>query len=534
MPFPGQQHDEPLPNSALYDQYKQWSDPQAHAVQRRLNKNLGPEFVSHRPAPGGARVTYLEGWKAINLANDTFGFNGWSSEIRSMTVDYCDELAGGRLSVGVSCTVRVTLKDGSYHEDVGFGHIENAKSKYMAFDKCKKEATTDGVKRTLRKFGNVLGNCLYNPSYSKQVMRVKPEQYVMDKDDLVRSMDFQDEYHGKFTYGRGIEPPPMRQMMTKPAQPEPPQKAIGPPSYVHRQGNSEVPKHEPGSLSRSESTMGPILDPDSIYKLVEDASTAHDEFYDELDFSDDQSGFEDTVAVVPEKKPEPPTAAVPPAPLESKGETSTPPTTIPNPNDVPPQTTTSDPGPAPNTPIKFFKASVATAIQQNSPVSSEHQFDPAFQSPSIRRTLNHNKSVPIKRSEVLGMAQSQESKSPVAAAAGAAGAAAAPSRNGPAAIQSPVRSYGAPRRAVGHPLGRSHLAAGRSPSPGPNATTTTTTTTTSTIDGGPTPGSLKKRPMADLGPSVPNIPVSANNHASVGAKTAVTVVDTPADKKQKV
>lgn len=520
MPFPGQQHEEPLPHSALYDQYKQWSDPQAHAVQRRLSQNLGPEFVSHRPAPGGARVTYLEGWKAINLANDTFGFNGWSSEIRSLTVDYCDELAGGRLSVGVSCTVRVTLKDGSYHEDVGFGHIENAKSKYMAFDKCKKEATTDGVKRTLRKFGNVLGNCLYNPSYSKQVMRVKPEQYVMDKDDLVRSMDFQDEYHGKFTYGRGIEPPPLRQNTAKPERSEPlPQKAIGPPSYVHRQGNSEVPKSEPESVSRSESTLGPILDPDSIYKLVEDSSTAHDEFYDELDFFDDQSDFEDTAAVVPEKRAEP-SAAVP-APLESKDETSTPPTTVPNPHDLPPPpTTTSDANPAPNTPIKFFKASVATAIQQNSPVSSEHQFDPAFQSPSIRRTLNHNKSVPIKKSEVMGLAQSQDTKSP------------APIRSGPAAIQSPVRSYGAPRRAVGHPLGRSHLAAGRSPSPGPNIISGSATT--NPIDGGPTPGSLKKRPMADLGPSVPNIPVAANNPASVGSKTAAVVVELPADKKQKV
>jgi DNA repair and recombination protein RAD52 len=47
----------------------------------------------------------------------------------------------GRISVGVSCTIRVTLKDGTFHEDVGYGSIENAKSKGAAFEKVKKEGT---------------------------------------------------------------------------------------------------------------------------------------------------------------------------------------------------------------------------------------------------------------------------------------------------------------------------------------------------------------------------------------------------------
>ncbi|KAF5095568.1 hypothetical protein D0Z00_003083 [Geotrichum galactomycetum] len=149
MPMPGDQHKE---SEVIFKDG--WSKEEVNAIQNRLWKNLGPEFIAYRPAPGGGRVAYLEGWKAINLANDAFGFNGWKSEIKSLNIDYCDELSGGRFSIGISCVIRVTLKDGSFHEDVGFGHAENVKMKYVAFDKCKKEATTDGLKRALRKFGH--------------------------------------------------------------------------------------------------------------------------------------------------------------------------------------------------------------------------------------------------------------------------------------------------------------------------------------------------------------------------------------------
>lgn len=37
-------------------------------------------------------VAYLEGWKAFNLANQVFGFNGWSSEIHSFTTDFVRQI----------------------------------------------------------------------------------------------------------------------------------------------------------------------------------------------------------------------------------------------------------------------------------------------------------------------------------------------------------------------------------------------------------------------------------------------------------
>ena len=57
-------------------------------LQAKLDKQLGPEYISERPGAGGSKVHYLEAWKVINLANEIFGFNGWSSSIQNIAIDY--------------------------------------------------------------------------------------------------------------------------------------------------------------------------------------------------------------------------------------------------------------------------------------------------------------------------------------------------------------------------------------------------------------------------------------------------------------
>lgn len=88
----------------------------------------------------------------------------------------------------MSCSVivRVTLKDGTYHEDVGCGSIENSRSKSAAFEKVKKEAATDALKRALRNFGNVLGNCLYDKDYLSRVTKLKVAPKKWHEDNLHR------------------------------------------------------------------------------------------------------------------------------------------------------------------------------------------------------------------------------------------------------------------------------------------------------------------------------------------------------------
>lgn len=170
----------------------EWTAKEIATISSKLDKQLGPEYISSRAGPGGTRVHYLTAEKCIGLANEVFGFNGWSSSIQNIQVDFAEENPQTqRFSLGLSVIVRVTLRDGTYHEDVGYGSIENAKGKAMAFEKAKKEGTTDGLKRALRSFGNVLGNCIYDQDFVKQVTKVKAQPIKkFAEDNLHRHADF--------------------------------------------------------------------------------------------------------------------------------------------------------------------------------------------------------------------------------------------------------------------------------------------------------------------------------------------------------
>ncbi|OQE36211.1 hypothetical protein PENCOP_c012G00450 [Penicillium coprophilum] len=160
-------------------------------LQARLDKKLGPEYISARPGAAGQKVHYLSADKCINLANEVFGFNGWSSSIQTIQIDFVEENQNtGKISLGLSVVIRVTLRDGTFHEDIGYGHIENCKGKAAAFEKAKKEGTTDALKRALRNFGNVLGNCIYDKDYVAKVTKVKAAPGRWDVEDLHRHPDF--------------------------------------------------------------------------------------------------------------------------------------------------------------------------------------------------------------------------------------------------------------------------------------------------------------------------------------------------------
>ncbi len=85
----------------------------ASVIQAKLNRRLGPEYVSQRPAPGGGpKLTYVEGWKIIGLANEVFGYNGWCSAVTRIETDYIDmDPESRRYSIGVTALVKITLRD---------------------------------------------------------------------------------------------------------------------------------------------------------------------------------------------------------------------------------------------------------------------------------------------------------------------------------------------------------------------------------------------------------------------------------------
>ncbi|KAH8911846.1 hypothetical protein BR93DRAFT_973432 [Coniochaeta sp. PMI_546] len=192
MPAPGHQHASiSNPFEEPQQRISEYTAQEIATLQSRLEKQLGPEYISSRAGPGGQKVHYVAAEKCIALANEVFGFNGWSSSIQNIQVDFVEEHPTTlKISLGLSVIVRVTLRDGTFHEDIGYGHIENCKGKAAAFEKAKKEGTTDALKRALRSFGNVLGNCIYDKSYLAKVTKMKVEPTKFDEGGLHRHQDF--------------------------------------------------------------------------------------------------------------------------------------------------------------------------------------------------------------------------------------------------------------------------------------------------------------------------------------------------------
>ncbi|KAK6076768.1 DNA repair and recombination protein rhm52 [Seiridium cupressi] len=192
MPAPGEQHNVIAnPFEEAKPRISEYTATEIATLQSRLEKQLGPEYISARSGPSGQKVHYIAAEKCIALANEVFGFNGWSSSIQNIQVDFVDENPQSfKISLGLSVIVRVTLRDGTFHEDIGYGHIENCKGKAAAFEKAKKEGTTDGLKRALRNFGNVLGNCIYDKDYLSKVTKLKVAPTKFDEVNLHRHVDY--------------------------------------------------------------------------------------------------------------------------------------------------------------------------------------------------------------------------------------------------------------------------------------------------------------------------------------------------------
>lgn len=107
----------------------------------------------------------------VNIANEIFGFSGWSSTVQSLSIDQEEMTADGKFNISMSAIVRITLQDGAFREDVGYGQIANSPSRASAYEKVKKEAVTDSMKRALKAFGPALGNCCYDKDYLTKVSR---------------------------------------------------------------------------------------------------------------------------------------------------------------------------------------------------------------------------------------------------------------------------------------------------------------------------------------------------------------------------
>jgi recombination DNA repair RAD52 pathway protein len=114
-----------------------------------------------------------------------------------------EQTPGGKFSAGYSAVVCVSLKDGSFHEDIGYGQSDNQKAKGVALANAKKNAVSDALKRSLRNFGNQLGLTIYDREHIKVL---KKNSRLKSNEPKVKALN--PHYDKSVSPIMKMEPPP--------------------------------------------------------------------------------------------------------------------------------------------------------------------------------------------------------------------------------------------------------------------------------------------------------------------------------------
>ncbi|KAG0675346.1 DNA repair protein rad52 [Kluyveromyces marxianus] len=338
-------------------------------IQSKLDKKLGPEYISKRIGFGSSRVAYIEGWKAINLANQIFGYNGWSTEVKNVTVDFLDERQG-KFCIGCTAIVRVSLADGTFREDIGYGTVENERRKASAFERAKKSAVTDALKRSLRGFGNALGNCLYDKDFLAKIDKVKFDPPDFDEGNLFRPADELSEItrsntiadshtEGPSLKKRILNHDPKNQSHVSIQKPGAP--AVSSTASINQNRSTASGTIEAPSATNSTTAVAPVTTTAAVNPVSnEEAAQDPDDLLDDSFMFSDEIQEEDLINMNAKS---------------NSGSTEEPRNT---------------------SPLTFVTAKAAESLQNKSPISSDAIFDPKFQAQSIRHTVDQSVSIPVR------------------------------------------------------------------------------------------------------------------------------------------
>lgn len=144
-----------------------WTQEDQERIHEQLATPLALSETSKRTGPGGKRISYVEGWVVLDKANEIFGATGWSCEIKSLKCNCRRDSAKGGFYAKTMVVCRVTLQDGTAHEDVSVAG-RYARTEHEAEMMACKTAVTDARKRVLRCFGRHLGNSVYDKAGMKR------------------------------------------------------------------------------------------------------------------------------------------------------------------------------------------------------------------------------------------------------------------------------------------------------------------------------------------------------------------------------
>lgn len=131
-------------------------------VKEKLKKDLDPKAIKTRETDYGT-IDYIKSNYAISQANEIFNFDGWAGQIvdlEKLGESSFEKKGKTYYHVMFKCIYQITV-DSSARQDVGFGNSTQG-NKGSATETAIKSAVSDGIKRTLRHFGNQFGLSLYS------------------------------------------------------------------------------------------------------------------------------------------------------------------------------------------------------------------------------------------------------------------------------------------------------------------------------------------------------------------------------------
>lgn len=139
----------------INEQISEWALKKIGTLQVRLEAMQNAKDA--KKFPGSHNYRGFSSHVLFNLANETFGYDGWSSAILSSSLVHEDlDEENHEYSVKFQVVVRIILKDGTYNDEVGIGEAAKLPHKNMCYNKGKKQAITDGLKNAILGLRNLL------------------------------------------------------------------------------------------------------------------------------------------------------------------------------------------------------------------------------------------------------------------------------------------------------------------------------------------------------------------------------------------
>ena len=137
-----------------------------------LAGKLDPDHIKTRQQQG-TRLSYIEGWRAIDEANAIFGFDAWCRETIGMHLlsegSYKKRNGGEGYQASYYAKVRVTVTAGDLvvvRDGTGYGSgYGQTTSPGDAHESAIKEAETDAMKRALMTFGNKFASLVWSGQF---------------------------------------------------------------------------------------------------------------------------------------------------------------------------------------------------------------------------------------------------------------------------------------------------------------------------------------------------------------------------------